>query len=463
MANIERVVNVQISLNTAGITSEGFSTLMVVGPHAYTTTRVLSITDVDKLTEYGFSSTDPIYLAASDALSQTPRPSVVKIGRLQCDTIKVGLIAEPVVDAKYSITVSSVSDNGEAINFTFETTAQSGDTASDIMNELAKKVIQEEATKTVYTATVLENYLVLKATDPKHSFTVEPNGLLEIKGFELANIDLAENMAMITAADNDFYGVIYTSRDTEDVIAMADWTESHTKLFGTATNDAGAKNPEVATDIGSKLKDGNYYRTYWFYHDEANRDFPEAAVMARCFAILPGGETWALKRLSAVTTDHLKEGEYNAITQKNGNTFEAFRNVTITQNGKVAAGEWIDVIRFRDWLVETIQTEVFSTLINRDKLPFTDAGIAVVENAINATLELGQTRGGIAPTEYDEAGNKNYGFTISVPRASSISANVKAQRVLEDVKFTARLAGAVHVIKITGSLTYENLIETSSV
>jgi hypothetical protein len=29
---------------------------------------------------------------------------------------------------------------------------------------------------------------------------------------------------------------------------------------------------------------------------------------------------------------------------------------------------------------------------------------------------------------------------------------------LQDVRFTARLAGAIHVVEIVGSLTYENLI-----
>ena len=74
-------------------------------------------------------------------------------------------------------------------------------------------------------------------------------------------------------------------------------------------------------------------------------------------------------------------------------------------------------------------------------------------------LSLGQRRGGIAPTEYDEDGNKNLGYVIEVPLASQISANVKASRVLPDVKFTARLAGAIHAVEIKGSLTYENLIQ----
>jgi hypothetical protein len=159
-----------------------------------------------------------------------------------------------------------------------------------------------------------------------------------------------------------------------------------------------------------------------------------------------------------VTTDPLTETQYIAITGKNGNTFERFRNISITQNGKVAAGEWIDVIRFRDWLQEEITVNVFNALVNSDKVPYTDDGIAIIETQIRQALELGTRRGGIAPIEYDEDGNENYGYTISVPLSSSISANQKATRVLQDVSFKARLAGAIHVVEITGSLTYENLI-----
>ena len=141
---------------------------------------------------------------------------------------------------------------------------------------------------------------------------------------------------------------------------------------------------------------------------------------------------------------------------KNCNTFESFRDsVSITQIGKVAAGEWIDVIRFRDWLQEEMQVNIFNLLINRDKVPYTDEGIAAIEGQMIKALQLGQRRGGIAPTEYDEDGNEIPGWKISVPLAANISANTKASRILEDMTFTARLAGAIHVAEITGSLVYE--------
>lgn len=96
-------------------------------------------------------------------------------------------------------------------------------------------------------------------------------------------------------------------------------------------------------------------------------------------------------------------------------------------------------------------------LINRDKLPFLDSGIGLVESTLNSVLVLGQKRGGIAENELDDDNNVILGFKISVPKAANISANVKAQRVLRDVQFTARLAGAIHAMEIKGSLTYENI------
>lgn len=453
MANLERIVKVDVSLNTAGISSEGFSTMMVVGPHGYTTERVISVTDADDLIGLGFKSTDPIYIAVSDAMSQIPRPREVKVGRFQCDAVRLKLETDDIIEGKeYIVTISTIDAKGNLVSDSYSYVTSMVENKESLLQSIADSV--KDAT---YVVSVVEDEIIIRSAEPSRSFKVEAKGL-EISSFDMADKTVAENMALIASADNDFYGLVYVSRKQEDIVAMADWCEANKKLYGTAIDEPGAKNSEVTTDTGSVLQNGNYFRTYWFYHEDAANDYPESGVMGRCFAVMPGGETWANKQLAGIKTNRMAEHEYQAVTKKNGNTFEAFRNIAITQNGKVAAGEWIDVIRFRDWLEETIKTEIFSMLINRDKLPFTDTGIAMVENVLNQVLRLGQDRGGIAPTEYDEDGNKNLGYTITVPKASRISANVKAQRVLRDIKFTARLAGAIHVIEITGNVTYENLI-----
>ena len=451
MANIDRIVNVQISLNTNGVSKEGFSTMLVVGTHANNLNRVTTYTNINDLINDGFSTDDPIYRAVSAAFSQTPRPRQVKVGRRQVE--EVNLSVNNVKDnTDYTITVSSKDTDGTVDEEAYKYNSQTSATATKIVEGLQALM----ASDTAVTATVSGEKLQLTAKSGK-SFAIKISSNLSAE-FTEPTEEIADTMSAVMASDSDFYGIVLASRDKDDIMAMAEWVETQTKLFGTSTAEQGAKDSETDTDLLSMLKAKNYYRTFTFYHELADSEYLEAGVMARCFAIEPGGETWANKVLSGLTADNLTETEYLAISGKNGNTFETFRNKSITQNGKVAGDEWIDVIRFRDWLQEEITVNVFNLLINSDKVPYTDAGIALVENQIRQALLLGQRRGGIAPTEYDEDNNENLGFTIEMPLAANIPANTKAQRLLEDVNFTARLAGAIHVVEITGSFTYENLI-----
>lgn len=452
MANLDRVVSVNIGLNTTGISVEGFNTMLVVGAHAHSLARVETYTQARDMITAGFSDTDPLYLAAVDAFSQTPRPRQVKIGRRQAASVAITVV-NLTSTGVYKLTVSYMDDNSNVAEKVYSYTNISG-TAGDVLTGLKGRIDADPAA--VVTTAVSGNTLTLTTTGGG-AFAVATSANMA-QSVASVTETIPQTMAAIQSYDNDWYGWVLTSRAQADILAAADWTESVRKLFGTATAEAGAYNPESTTDTGYLLYNGNYFRTFWFFHKDAATDFPEAAAMARCFAILPGGESWANKKLAGIIADPLTETQYIAITSKNGNTFERFRNVSITQNGKVAAGEWIDVIRFRDWLQEEITVNVFNALVNSNKIPYTDEGIAIIEAQIRQALELGTRRGGIAPIEYDEDGNENYGYTISVPLSSNISANQKATRVLQDVSFTARLAGAIHIVEITGSLTYENLI-----
>ena len=447
MANIDRIVSVQIALNTAGISKEGFSTLMIVGANTVSLPRVSSYTSSVQMTQDGYSETDPLYLMAVDFFSQIPHPNVLKVGRRQVDTVQIttkNVLAE---GGTYTLSVTSA----DATNtYTYE--VQSGDGSAEILGGLATAMATDPTVTAVYADATLT--LTNKVTGTAFVVKVDKN-LTKTNGAPTETI--AETMTACVAYDPDFYGVALTSRTDADILAMANWAEANNKLFGTCVSGADVLDGADNTDIASQLMLNNFYRTFSFYHADAN-DYPEVAVMSRCFTAVPGSETWANKRLAGVNIDPLTETQFNVLAAKNVNTFERFRNLSLTQTGKVSAGEWIDVIRFRDWLAEEIKVNVLNVLVNNEKVPYTDAGIAVIEGAIRQSLRQGQVNGGIAPVEYDENGDKNLGYTVTVPLAANISANQKASRILEGVTFTARLSGAIHVVKIIGSLTYENLL-----
>lgn len=450
MANIDRIVNVQISLKTAGITQMGFNTILVAGPHVYGLPRVLIYDSPDGMAADGFLSTDPLYIAASDAFSQTPRPRQVKIGRRQVDVVKI----EPnkIVDnVEYSLEISTKAADGSVTKTKHVYSSGAGATANAIASGL-QALISADATAPV-TAMAAAGVLTLTNKQPGRAFAVKPSSNLSIK--EVAPVSvIGDDLSAIALEDNDWYGLAITSRAQADILAAADWVEAREKIMGCSIAEPGAIDAASTADTGSKLKDGNYYRTYWFYHSDAATDYPELAIMAKSFSLEPGQETWANQRLSAVTTDKLTETQAQAVFRKNGNTFEPFRNITITQNGKTAGGEWIDIIRFRDWLTEEIRVRVFQRMID-NKIPYTDDGIAIIENEMRGALALGQRRGGIAPTEYDDDNKEIPGYTITVPSSFEISTNDKANRLLKDISFTARPSGAIHLVEIQGTLTYE--------
>jgi hypothetical protein len=261
-------------------------------------------------------------------------------------------------------------------------------------------------------------------------------------------------LSACAAENGEWYGFTDVAHASADVVPAATWAEANQRLFLT-TLSASDTVTTATTDTATSLKTGNYFHTAWWYHPDAAQ-FPEVAIAASAFTTLPGGEVWANRTLAGVDVTALTETQFVNVKNKNGNTFETFRNYNLTQVGITAGGEWIDIIRFRDWLIEEVRTSVFNSFVN-NRLPYTDQGIAVVRERIIMALELGIRRGGIAPQEVDETTNQIIrSYTVTVPRAADVSNSDKAARLLRDVKFTARLAGAITATEIEGILTYDS-------
>lgn len=452
MANLDRIAKVNIDLKTTPITEAGFNTILVAGMHVNKLGSISVYTDIDGLPEDGFKEDSEIYKAVKSAFMQTPKPSFVKVGKIKCDSVEIEVL-NAVVDAEYKITVQSLNDSYEVVSSEYKYTATAIDTVATIANELKTAIESDTVLNPIATDSTLT--LSNKTTGKDFAITVSDN--LKITGLTKGLLSIGENLSKINSTDSNWYGLVYASHKVEDILEVADWTEAKNKIFGTSTNENGAKSNESTTDLGSKLKEKNYLRTHWWYHDKSD-EYIESAILTSCFSYNPGSETWANKKLSGISSDGLTESEYQAIKAKNGNTFESFGSFSITQNGKMAGGEWIDVIRFRDWLQSKMQTNIVSVLINSPKIPYTDGGINIISSQVQSTLKEGQNVGGIAPTEYLEDGTPNPGYVMSVPLASNISSNDKANRNLKNVRFSARLAGAIHVAEISGAVTYENLI-----
>lgn len=252
-----------------------------------------------------------------------------------------------------------------------------------------------------------------------------------------------------------WYGIALSKAflNKADIEETIKWTEANKKIFGFTFVE---QTLPVSTT--------NYFRSFAVYGGgvpdvEETPDenyYISLAMMAKCFGYDPGSETWGLKQLAAVypcklSTDMKKYCDGNYVTYF---TTYAKKNVTSSMGGKVLGNEWIDTIRFRDWLKNDMQERVFNLLVLNTKVPFTDEGITAIEGKMEESLKVGQKVGGVAPTEYDDDDNEIPGYTIIVPSSASMSDAEKTSRQLTGCKFTAKLAGAIQVVNINGNLVY---------
>lgn len=452
MANLDRIVNVAISLNTTAIKEQNFSDVLVLGAHVLSVNRILVVTEASELLDMGVGQADPLYIAVRDAFKQIPTVTRVFVGRRQVDTTRIAVMRAGVAD--YVVTLRWRAQDGTVQSASPKFTGQAASTSTDIAAGLVTAIAASGAP--VSAASVGAEVSITTETAGA-AVAVSVKGNLAVGTPTSAETATAALVACVKE-NGDWYGVALASRAEADILDAAEWVEANGRLFGASSDQAGILDAAVSNDVASKCQQKQYFRTHIWFHGQAATEALDAAIAANRFTFYPGGETWANARLAGVTYDSLAEGQALAAHAKNANTFEQMRNFAVTQNGKVAAGEWIDVIRGRDWLAEQIKIEVATQLINANgKVPFTDDGIQILVAGVRKALMLGQSRGLIAPDEMDASGKMIPGFVITAPLSMSISTNDKANRILRDLKFSARLAGAIHVADIKGNLTYQQL------
>ena len=251
-------------------------------------------------------------------------------------------------------------------------------------------------------------------------------------------------------AETGWYVALAAGIPESDLEIMAEWTESREKMFGYAYADP---NNNPVSSI--------YYRSFGVCYGENPKTIPadrcmHVAVAVRFLSYPTGSETWVNKSLAAVNISKFTSTVINALEKDPASYYIKIGNTGLVQGGKVRAGEWIDVIRFRDWLKNDMQLRIVNTIVKNSKVPYTDKGISIIHNQMIASLKEGVRRGGISEDAYDEEDNRIPGYITSVPLAANLTDEQKASRKLIDCKFSAILAGAIHVTKVNGSLGYSH-------
>lgn len=262
------------------------------------------------------------------------------------------------------------------------------------------------------------------------------------------NPGVATDLGAILLADADWYGLLLDSNSEAEVDAAAAWAESNNKLLAAQSADSACLDSGSSTDVAADLKIAGYGRTTAWFHPAIGTltSWLAAGIMGSRLPANPGSDTWAYKQLRGVAGYALTDTQQSNLHTKRMGTFTAVGDVFFTLQGLVSGGEWVDVVRFIDWLKVRMQERILALLLDREKLPFTNASIDVVKGEVLAQLNEGAspTFGGIDGAQPIE---------VTAPTVEEVDDADKAARRLPGVEFSATLAGAIHILEITGTVS----------
>lgn len=236
--------------------------------------------------------------------------------------------------------------------------------------------------------------------------------------------------------------VVFGDGDTKTIADISNYIETTDKMYFVTVSSSA----ELASVKGND-------RTVAFYYDLKDNDtlvepYAVAALVGETAGRKAGSYTYKNLILKGLEALDLTDNEVNEIHNGGGITLLLKAGDIVTSEGKTTSGEYIDVIDSKDWIVQQIGYQSQQLLNSSDKLPYTNAGIAALENVVNNVLQEAFTNGMIATDEDDTTAL----YSVNFKTRSEMSTEDRKNRTYTGGNFEFTLAGAIHNATINGEL-----------
>lgn len=438
---IKDIVKVTITRDSTPIRRASFGIPLLLGASKVFNERAKVYTDLDSMVEDGFEITDAEYIAASKIFAQNPRVEEIVVGRRTVDHAFITITTvTPNVD--YVCTINGT-------DFIFN----SGATPTAITIAAGLVAAINLGSEPVTATDNLNGTYHLDADVSGVPYTLSVDTDQKV-GKPFTTVDTITNdIIAVKAENNEWYMIEHMLNLPVEDLELASWVETENKLFSINSNDNNIVEQDFATDttsIAKLLNTAEYNRTYVSYWNQkylkeaslGGNQHLNSAWDGLQLPKDPGTSTWAHKTLTGIQALTLNSEQIKNATDKKANIYVITGADGRTRFGTVASGEYIDIMRGIDWLQARLEEDVFILLATSPKVPYTDAGIALVEAVIKAVLDEAVIVGFLEP-----------GYTVTVPKIGDVDPVDRANRVLKGLSFKAVPAGAIHIVEINGEVS----------
>lgn len=434
MSVLSDIVTVAITSQTSNPTQAGFGVPLILS------NSVASQAWADVVREYAdltavvvdFATSTPEYKAAEKVFSQNPRPPKVLIGKGTLRPTQRFAVT-PVVANSYTYRMTV---NGLPVSFTSDGTA----TLTEIIAGLKAAI---DALALPITVTDQTTFMRIVANSAGAFFSIGTADLANI-GVAQDHVDsgVATDLAAINLVRSDWYFLLTVFNSQLMVAAAAAWAQANGKFYVAQTQDTAVPNTVApGSDVAAGVK-ASAYDNVAVYFSPTTDDFLDAGVVGVVGPYVPGDETWKFKTVQGCPVSTFTSTQRTNMRAKNCNFYETTAGVPMTEEGQSGSAKYSDFVRYLNYLQARVAERVFGRLAALAKVAYNDEGIATIEAEVRGQLQEDELRGAI-----------NSGWTVSVPKLSSVSALDKSTRTLRNVNFTAVYAGALHKVLINGAVS----------
>ncbi len=437
---LDDIVSVTITTDAVRVSRVGFGTPLIAAFHTNWPERVRQYsasTALASMVTDGFATDDPAYIAASKILSQNPRPNTVKIGKRDNTWTQITRLTPdvPVIGDTYTVEILGSSIQVTATTTTVSEITGLWETAINAAVGGTVTAVDDTTHVTITHDTAAKVFDCQYVEGEAHNFSILD---------QTADSSPEDDMALIRAADPDFYGLVLDSPGTIDIEAMAVYAETQRVIFSANSADTDMLG---GTGLGADLAALSLARTVLSYHPDAT-GYHGAAWLGRMLPFDPGSATWAYKTIASSAVYSLTATEEAALDADNVNHYLQIAGVNITRVGAASSGFFVDLTIGIDWLVARIQESVFALLASRPKLPYTDESVDLIRGQILARLQDAVNQDVIRAR--DSNGDPP---SVTAPLVADVDPIDRGNRLLPDVFFAGELAGAIHTVQIQGNLS----------
>lgn len=490
---VSSVVNVSIAIGAPFPARAGFGTLNIVTEETGVigiAERIRSYSNLDGVTA-DWPSDSEVVAAATAYFSQQPKPTSLKVST-RYPTAQAAQLRGGSVVADDLTSIIAISDGSFAITIDGDNQDISGlDFTSDVGGDQIASTIQTAlqavasggytAATCVYegdetsgrffinsgTTGASSSILFLRAVDP--AVGTDVSSLLQMRqgeGTKTDGIDaetITASLDAIQQINTDWYGLMFTKEvrdgvqiNGEDAVeAAADWCEARVKVFGNTSNDLDVLDSVTTNDIASVLAAKNLRRTITTFSSYPNQ-YPSASVLGRAFTVnfsqANSTITLKFKQLPTITVEQLTQSQKAVLDSKFANALIEVGSSDMYAESWMASGVFFDEVHGIDWLQNAVETNVFGYLLTRTtKVPYTNKGVAALEQQVISALDEAVNNGLIAPGETIDGEFLPNGYKTIVIPVEDINQSDKEARHYPGLSFVVLGAGAIHSVQINGT------------